>query len=120
MHQKWTDSVLNENKIVDVLVIIDLIAVILVHIKFEISSPWYSGQCSCLSRWRSGFNARARQIFKSTFSPSAPSPLVAITKPYSTFKITQILSPETGSERKRMSTVEPFIWVNLYSLDLTL
>ena len=36
MHQKWTDSVLNENKIVYVLIIIDLIAVILVHIRIEI------------------------------------------------------------------------------------
>ena len=36
MHQKWTDLVLNENKIVYVLMIIDLIAVILVHIKIEI------------------------------------------------------------------------------------
>ena len=36
MHEKWTDLVLNENKIVYVLVIIDLIAVILVHIKIEI------------------------------------------------------------------------------------
>ena len=36
-----------------------------------------------------------------------------------TFKITQILSPERASERKGMSTVEGFIWVNLYSLDLT-
>ena len=33
MHQKFTDFNLNENKIVYVLVIIDLIAVILVHIK---------------------------------------------------------------------------------------
>ena len=37
-----------------------------------------------------------------------------------TFKITQIISPERASERKGMSTVEQFIWVNLYSLDLTL
>ena len=36
-----------------------------------------------------------------------------------TFKITQILSPESASERKVMSTKEPFIWVNLYSLDLS-
>ena len=36
-----------------------------------------------------------------------------------TFKITQILSPERASERKGMSTVEQFIWVNLYSLDLS-
>jgi hypothetical protein len=36
MHQKGPDFVLNENKIVYVLVIIDLIAVILVHIKIEI------------------------------------------------------------------------------------
>ena len=35
-----------------------------------------------------------------------------------TFKITQILSPERASERKGMSTVEQFIWVNLYSLEL--
>jgi hypothetical protein len=35
-----------------------------------------------------------------------------------TFKITQILSPERASERKGMSTLERFIWVNLYSLDL--
>ena len=35
MHQKGPDFVLNENKIVYVLVIIDLIAVILVHIKIE-------------------------------------------------------------------------------------
>ena len=35
-----------------------------------------------------------------------------------TFKITQILSPERTSERKGMSTVKQFIWVNLYSLDL--
>ena len=35
-----------------------------------------------------------------------------------TFKITQILSPERASERKGMSTVEQFILVNLYSLDL--
>ena len=32
-----------------------------------------------------------------------------------TFKITQILSPERASERKGMSSVEQFIWVNLYS-----
>ena len=36
MHQKFTDSTLSENKILYVLVIIDLIAVILVHIKIEI------------------------------------------------------------------------------------
>ena len=36
MHQKFTDSNLNENKILYFLVIIDLIAVILVHIKIEI------------------------------------------------------------------------------------
>ena len=36
MHQKLTDFVLHENKIVYVLIIIDLIAVILVHIKIEI------------------------------------------------------------------------------------
>ena len=35
-HQKFTDSNLNENKVLYVLVIIDLIAVILVHIKIEI------------------------------------------------------------------------------------
>ena len=34
-----------------------------------------------------------------------------------TFKI---LSPERASQRKGMSTVEQFIWVNLYSLDLML
>ena len=37
-----------------------------------------------------------------------------------TFKITQILSPERASERKGMSTIEQFIWVNLYSLDLSM
>ena len=36
MYQKFTDSNLNENRILYVLVIIDLIAVILVHIKIEI------------------------------------------------------------------------------------
>ena len=36
MHKKFTDSNLNENRILYVLVIIDLIAVILVHIKIEI------------------------------------------------------------------------------------
>ena len=41
------------------------------------------GQCSRLSRWRLGFNSLARQIFKLTFSPSPPSPPVAITKPSS-------------------------------------
>ena len=45
--------------------------------------PWYSGQCSCLSRWRPGFNSLARQIFKLAFSPSSPLPPVAITKPSS-------------------------------------
>jgi hypothetical protein len=45
--------------------------------------PWYSSQCSRLSCWRPGFNSLARQIFKLTFSPSSPSPLVAITKPSS-------------------------------------
>ena len=33
--------------------------------------------------------------------------------------INKILSPERASERNGMSTVEQFIWVNLYSLDLT-
>jgi hypothetical protein len=42
--------------------------------------PWYSGQCSCLARWRPGFNSPDRQIFKLTFSPTSPSPPVAITK----------------------------------------
>jgi hypothetical protein len=36
-----------------------------------------------------------------------------------TFEIIQILSPERASERKGVSTVERFIWVNLYSLDLS-
>ena len=35
-----------------------------------------------------------------------------------TLKITQIFSPERASERKGVSTVEQFIWVNLYSLHL--
>ena len=52
--------------------------------------PWYSGQCCRLSRWKPGFNSPARQI----------------------------LSHERAYERKGMSTVEWFIWMNLYSLDL--
>ena len=35
-----------------------------------------------------------------------------------TFKIIHFLSPKRASERKGMSTIEQFIWVNLYSLDL--
>ena len=35
-------------------------------------------------------------------------------------RITQILSPERASDLKGMSTVKQFIWVNLYSLDLSL
>ena len=37
--------------------------------------------CSRLLRWRPGFNSLARQIFKSTFSPSSPSLPISITKP---------------------------------------
>ena len=82
-------------------------------------SPWCSGQCSS---WRPAFNFLAKQIFKLTFFfillllllLQSPNLLIIL----ATFKITQILSPERASERKVMSTVEQFIWVNLYSLDL--
>ena len=75
-----------------------------------LNPPWYSGQCSRLSHWRTGFNSPARQIFKSTIFPFSLSPPVAITKPSSlddlaTLKITQILTPERASERKGISTV---------------
>ena len=43
----------------------------------------------------------------------------AITKPSSLdYQPLKSLSPERASGRKGMSTVEQFIWVNLYSLDL--
>ena len=81
-------------------------------IKDFINPPWYSGQCFCLSRWRPGFNSPARQIFKLTFFLLLLLLLLQSPNP-------QIISLERASERKRMSTVEGFIWVNLYSLDVS-
>ena len=45
--------------------------------------PWYSGQCSRLSRWSPEFNSPAWKIFKLTFSPPSPSSPIGITKPFS-------------------------------------
>jgi hypothetical protein len=52
-------------------------------LNIPINPPWYSGQCSRLSCWRPGFNSLARQIFKLTFSPSSPSPPIAMAEPSS-------------------------------------
>ena len=81
------------------------------------------GQCFRVSGWRPGFNSPARQIIKLSFSPflsffSFCCNQQTFLSRLATFKITQILSPYRTSERKGMSTVERFIWVNLYSLDL--
>ena len=61
------------------------------------------------------FNSPARQIFKLTFysfSFSSCCNHQTFLIRLATFKITQILSPERASERKGMSTVEWFIWMN--------
>ena len=54
-----------------------------IFLQIHNNPPWYSGQCSHLSRRRPGFNFLAGQIFELTFSPSSPSPPVTITKPSS-------------------------------------
>ena len=57
-------------------------------------------------------------IFSSFFTFSSCHNHQTFLTRLATLKITQILSPERASERKGMSTVERFVWLNLNSLDL--
>ena len=83
--------------------------------------PWYSGQYFRLLSWMPGFTSPAKQNLQiNFFSFSSCCNHQTFLIRLAIFKIPQIPSPERASERKGMSTVERFIWMNLYSLDLSL
>ena len=81
-----------------------------IFLRSSINPPW--------------FNSLVRQILKLTFFPSSSFPPVRITKPSSldqqplnSLKISPL--KELLSKKECQLYVERFIWVNLYSLDLS-